>query len=106
MQINGKKESLDVVLAAGVEVYEQALESLRKRGLDFELGSSILAIAVAGAMAYEKISEEQFLSIIQETLKLWKLEQRADGPVLVFSSGLPQSSLPLEIDEALLASAN
>lgn len=101
MQINGKKESLDAVLAAGVEVYEQALESLRRRGFDFELCSSVLAVAVAGAMAYEKLTEEQFLSIVQETLKLWRREVREEGVVLVFSTGLVPAPEQLQIEAVI-----
>lgn len=88
MQINGKKESLDATLDAGVEVLEKALESLQRRGLSFELGSSVLAVAVAGAMTYEQLSEDQFLEIIRQTLRFWRLDSRPEGPVLVFNTGL------------------
>lgn len=98
MQINGKKEGLDEVLDAGVEVYSQTLESLRKRGIDFDSTSSVLAVAVAGAMAYEELSEEQFLSIVHETLKLWRREVREEGVFLVFSNGLAPTADQLQID--------
>ena len=90
MQINGKTYELRDIVDAGVRTWEELIEFLGRNGIDYELGSSVLAVAVAGAMTNEGITAQQFLSIVQGTLPLWRLEQREAGPVLVFDRSLLQ----------------
>lgn len=79
------------VLDAGVEAWESVLGCMRQRGLDADLASSVLAVAVAGALTAEGITPENFLEIIAQTLRLWRMKVSAEGPVLVFSRPLEPS---------------
>lgn len=82
-------------LDAGVDVWKHLLNSLTERGLTADHGSSALATAVAGALAYEGITPEQFLIILNQTVKLWRMEDQADGPTLIFDCGPLSAQKPL-----------
>jgi hypothetical protein len=101
MQIKGgmPPNELSQTLDAGVELLHQVLQSLTSRGLSLHFGSSALATAVAGALTYEGVSAEQFLTMLHQTLRLWRIEQRDDGPALIFDSG-PLSGGPRASEEA------
>lgn len=76
------------VIDAGTEVWNTVLDLMSRRGISHDLASSVLAVAVGGAMTAESITGQQFLTIIQQTLLFWRVEQGSDGPTLLFSNPL------------------
>lgn len=78
-------QETNVVLDAGLEAWVSVVNQMKGRGLDAELTSSVLAVAVAGALTAEGITPENFLTIVSQTLRLWSMRPSGDGPVLVFS---------------------
>lgn len=98
-------DQLNAILDVGVETWHELLMGLENRGIAPEFGSSVLAVAVAGAITFERISVEEFLSIVMRTLSLWKLEDGAEGPVLVFNRALVEGPSRRTPDEPLAACA-
>jgi hypothetical protein len=78
----------NAVLDAGLIVWENVVNHMKLSGLDADLASSVLAVAVAGAMTAEGISPENFLMIVTQTLRLWHMTPSGEGPVLIFSRPL------------------
>jgi hypothetical protein len=86
-------QETNAVLEAGLEAWESVLNQMKLRGIDADLASSVLAVAVGGALTAEGITPENFLTIIDQTLKLWRMRSSAEGPVLVFSRPLQDHAI-------------
>ena len=90
MQMKGKPNGdaggrLDETLDVGFSLWHQTIAALSERGLTGDSGSSALAVAVAAAIVNEGIPLEEFMKTLQVCLLLWHREERAEGPVLIFS---------------------
>jgi len=81
------------LVEAGRTTLRKLVLQLASDGFDVRHASSALAVAVAGALVCEGVSNEEFAGVLDDARKLWRMEPSADGPQLTFNGHLVAGAL-------------